>query len=71
MSTHDFGHPTSRWTRDRAAATAPAEGRARTRVSGEAIRTTLARLGIGGRRVKPWITSPDPASAPKKRAAIG
>jgi transposase len=70
-SPRDFGHPTSRWTLDLAAATAHAEGLTRTRVSGETIRTTLARLGIGWRRVKTWITSPDPAYAQKKRAAIG
>jgi transposase len=70
-SPRDFGHPTSLWTLDLAAATAYAEGITATRVSGETVRATLTRLGIGWRRAKTWITSPDPASAQKKRAAIG
>ncbi len=38
-------------------------------VTGEAIRTTLLRLGIGWKRAKHWITSPDPAYARKKAGA--
>jgi transposase len=64
-----FGQPTSLWTLDLAAAVAYAEGITATRVSGETVRATLARLGIRWRRAKTWITSPDPAYAQKKRAA--
>jgi hypothetical protein len=53
------------------AETAFAEGIATTRVSGETVRVTLARLGIRWRRAKTWITSPDPAYAQKNGAAIG
>jgi hypothetical protein len=65
-SPRDFGHPTSLWTLDLAAATAFADGLTATRVSGETVRVTLARLGVRWRRAKHWITSPDPAYARKK-----
>ena len=35
-------------------------------VSLETIRDTLKRLGVGWRRAKTWITSPDPQYALKK-----
>jgi transposase len=69
-SPRDFGHPTSVWTLELAAETAFAEGLTATRVSDETVRATLARLGLRWRRAKQWITSPDPAYAQKKRAAI-
>jgi transposase len=62
-----FGHLTSVWTLELAAETAFTEGLTATRVSDETVRATLARLGIRWRRVKTWITSPDPAYAQKKR----
>jgi transposase len=68
-SPRDFGHPTSLWTLALAAETAAAEGLTATRVSGETVRATLARLGIGWKRAKRWITSPDPAYARKKAGA--
>jgi transposase len=70
-SPRDFGHPTSLWTLESAAETAHAEGLIPTRVTGETIRATLARLGIGWKRAKTWITSPDPAYARKKGCATG
>jgi transposase len=66
-----FGHPTSVWTLELAADTAFAEGLTVTRVTGETIRATLARLGLRWRRAKHWITSPDPAYAQKNGAATG
>jgi transposase len=68
-SPRDFGHPTGLWTLDLAARTAFAEGLTATRVSGETIRATLARLGVRWKRAKGWITSPDPAYARKKAPA--
>lgn len=68
-SPRDFGHPTSLWTLDLAAGTAYAEGLTPTRVSGETVRATLARLGVRWRRAKRWITSPDPAYQRKKTPA--
>jgi transposase len=38
-------------------------------VTGETIWQTLQRLGIGWKRAKHWITSPDPAYARKKGSA--
>ena len=68
-SPRGFGHPTSVWTLELAAETASTEGLTATRVSGETIRATLARLGLKWMRAKRWITSPDPAYARKKDAA--
>jgi transposase len=70
-SPREFGHPTSLWTLALAAETAYAEGITTTRVSAETVRATLARHGIRWRRAKTWISSPDPAYAPKRRAATG
>ena len=64
-----FGHATSLWTLALAAEVSCAEGLTPTRVSGETIRLTLQRLGIGWLRAKQWITSPDPEYARKKGAA--
>jgi transposase len=68
-SPRDFGHPTSVWTLELAAEVACAEGITASRVSGETVRATLARLGLRWRRAKTWITSPDPAYAQKNSAA--
>jgi transposase len=70
-SPRDFGHPTSVWTLDLAAGVSCAEGLTPTRVSGETIRATLARLGVRWQRAKQWITSPDPRYAAKKGDATG
>jgi transposase len=68
-SPREFGHPTGLWTLELAAEVAWAEGMTATRVSGETVRATLARLGVRWRRAKDWITSPDPAYARKKASA--
>jgi transposase len=68
-SPREFGHPTSVWTLDLAAAVSCAEGLSPTRVSGETIRQTLKRLGVGWQRAKHWITSPDPEYTRKKARA--
>ena len=68
-SPREFGHPTSLWTLELAAATAHAEGLTAARVSGETVRATLARGKVQWRRAKRWITSPDPAYARKKAPA--
>jgi transposase len=65
-SPRDFEKPTSVWTLELAAEVSVAQGLVATRVSGETIRQTLLRLGIGWERAKHWITSPDPAYARKK-----
>ena len=68
-SPREFGHPTSLWTLELAAAVSCAQGLTATQVSGETIRLTLKRLGLSWMRAKQWITSPDPEYARKKGAA--
>jgi len=67
QSPRPFGHPTSLWTVEVAAAVRLAPGLPPQRVSREAIRTALRRLEVSWQRAKPWITSPEPASARKKK----
>jgi transposase len=68
-SPRDFGYRTSLWTLDLAAEEAFKQGLTATRVTGETIRATLARLGVRWLRAKRWITSPDPEYALKKGGA--
>ena len=65
-----FGKPTGVWTLELAAEVSFAEGITAERVTGETIRQAIRRLGIGWKRAKRWITSPDPAYARKKGRAI-
>lgn len=41
------------------------------RVSDETVRDAINRLGLGWKRAKNWIASPDPEYARKKNDAIG
>jgi transposase len=66
-----FGKPTSLWTLDLVAEVCHAKGWTSRVVSGETVRQALKRLGIGWRRAKHWITSPDPAYARKKSGGTG
>jgi transposase len=66
QSPRSFGKPTSLWTLELAAEVSFEQGLTATRVSDETIRVTLKRLGVGWKRAKDWITSPDPAYARKK-----
>ncbi len=70
-SPRDFGKPTSFWTLNLAADVAFAQGLTARRVSDETIRQALKRLGVGWKRAKTWITSPDPAYARKKSRVTG
>jgi transposase len=70
-SPRDFGKPTSAWTLALAAEVAHAEGLTDRPVSIELIRQALKRLGVGWKRAKGWITSPDPAYLRKKGRATG
>jgi transposase len=69
QSPRTFGKPTSLWTLELAAEVAYAQGITPEQVSGETVRATLERLGVGWRRAKEWLTSPDPAYARKKTRA--
>src|SRR3954462_11302259 len=70
-SPRDFGKPTSLWTIDLAAEVAFAEGISARPLSDETIRQALKRLGVGWKRAKTWITSPDPAYLRKKTRGTG
>jgi transposase len=69
QSPRSFGKPTSLWTLELAAEVSFEQGLTPERVSDETIRVTLKRLGVGWKRAKRWITSPDPAYARKKAPA--
>src|SRR5215212_8773675 len=60
-----FGRARSTWTLASLARVAHAQGLSPTVLSGETIRQALLRLGVGRRRAKRWLTSPDPAHAQK------
>lgn len=71
QSPRNFGKATSVWTLELAAEVSFEQGLTPERVSREAVRTALQRLGVRWKRAKQWITSPDPAYARKKRTATG
>lgn len=66
QSPRTFDKPTGVWTLPLAAEVSFAQGIIREPVSGETIRLALQRLGVGWKRAKRWITSPDPEYARKK-----
>jgi transposase len=70
-SPRDLGKPTSIWTLATAAEVAHAEGITAKVVSDETIRQALLRMGVGWKRAKTWITSPDPAYLRRKGRATG
>src|SRR5215211_4005868 len=66
QSPRQFGKARSTWTLALAAEVCAKQGVMAERVSYETIRDALKRLGVGWRRAKLWITSPDPQYALKK-----
>jgi len=70
QSPRAFGKPTSLWTLPLVAEVGFEQGLTPHQVSGETVRATLARLGVGWRRAKGWIVSPDPEYTRKKGLAI-
>ena len=71
QSPRTFGKERSLWTREWAAEVSYEHGLTPARVSREAVRTALQRLGVRWKRAKQWINSPDPAYVRKKTIAIG
>jgi transposase len=69
QSPRQFGKARSTWTLALAAEVCAEHGITAERVSYETIRDALKRLGVGWRRAKTWITSPDPQYALKKTGA--
>jgi hypothetical protein len=65
-SPRQYGKETSVWTLALAAEVASEQHLTAWRVSVETVRATVARRGVGWRRAKHWITSPDPEYARKK-----
>ena len=70
QSPRAFGHARSTWTLTLLAQVAHDQGLSATVLSDETIRRALARLEVGWKRAKRWLTSPDPDYARKKVAAI-
>jgi transposase len=69
QSPRNFGQPTSLWTLPLAAQVCHEKGWTPRILSGETIRLVLQRLGVGWKRAKHWLTSPDPEYARKKKCA--
>jgi transposase len=67
QSPRRFGKAPSTWTLDLLADVTFAQGLTPRRLSHEAVRPAVKRLGSGWKRAQQWITSPDPASARKKK----
>ena len=70
-SPRTFGKTTSRWTLALLAEVCVEQGLTPRTVSIESIRRALQRLGVGWKRAKHWITSPDPRYRAKKSSVIG
>jgi transposase len=66
-----FGQSRSTWTLTLLARVAHEQGLSPSVLSDETIRQALLRLGVGWKRAKRWLTSPDPAYARQKVAATG
>jgi transposase len=67
----EFGQPTSLWTLALVAEVCHRKGWTPRALSIEAVRQALKRLGVGWKRAKAWITSPDPAYLRTKGRATG
>jgi transposase len=67
----DLGKPTGLWTLALVAEVCHQKGWTARVLTAEAVRLILKRLGVGWKRAKHWITSPDPQYARKKRPATG
>ena len=67
----ELGKPTSLWTLALVAAVCREKGWTERALSAEAIRLIRQRLGVGWKRAKQWITSPDPGYVKKKRRGTG
>jgi transposase len=71
QSPRNLEKPTSLWTLPLAAQVCYEKGWTARLLSGEAIRLVLQRLGVGWKRAKHWLVSPDPQYARKKNCATG
>jgi transposase len=69
QSPRAFGQARSTWTLALLAQVTREQGLSATVLSEGTIRRALLRLGVGWKRAKRWLTSPDPDYARKKAAA--
>jgi transposase len=69
QSPRTLGKPTSLWTLPLVAQVCHEKGWTVRVLSGECIRLVLQRLGVGWKRAKHWLVSPDPEYARKKNSA--
>jgi transposase len=69
QSPRAFGQSRSTWTLTLLAQVAHEQGLSPSVLSAETIRQALLRLGVGWKRAKRWLTSPDPDYARQKAAA--
>jgi hypothetical protein len=67
----EFGKPTGLWTLALVAEVCHEKGWTPRVLAAETVRQALRRLGVGWKRAKHWITSPDPEYAKKKRRGTG
>src|SRR3954468_1476103 len=70
QSPRQYGKVRSTWTLALAVEVCAEHGVTAERVSLETLRDALKRVGVGWRRAKTWITSPDPQYALKKSGVI-
>ena len=71
QSPRHFGKARSTWTLGLLADVTFEQGLTPRRLSHEAVRQAVKRLGSGWKRAKQWITSPDPAYARTKKRGTG
>ena len=71
QSPRNFGKDTGVWTLQLAADVSYEQGLVPEQVSDETIRRVLKRLGVGWKRAKQWLASPDPQYTRKKGHATG
>jgi transposase len=69
QSPRALGKPTSLWTLELAAEVCHEKGWTPHRLNRETLRRALKRLGVGWKRAKHWLVSPDPQYARKKNSA--
>ena len=71
QSPRTFGHAQSVWTLQLGAEVGHQQGLSDRVLSPETVRQAVKRLGLGWKRAKQWITSPDPAYGRKKKPGRG
>ena len=70
-SPRSFGLERSTWTLSSLAVVSHQRKITSRELTDEALRKAIKRIGVGWKRAKNWITSPDPAYARKKNGATG